>query len=156
MSTRPAAARVSTARRPAAVRPPSRWIMTFVATAGAWLGGGCIERTVTINTEPEGARVFLNDQEVGQSPVEVPFTWYGDYDIIIRLKGYETIKTNHRLHAPWYQWPGFDVFSECLVPFTIRDRHVLPTYVLKPSEAPPKEALLNAAAEMREQALSGG
>lgn len=130
-----------------------RWPRMGLAAA-ILCAAGCIERTVTINTEPEGARIFLNDQEVGQSPVKVPFTWYGDYDVIVRMKGYETVKANHRLHAPWYQWPGIDVFAECLVPFTIRDDRVLETYVLRPVEAPPKEALLNDAAEMREQALS--
>src|SRR5262249_26230601 len=32
---------------------------------------GCIERTVTIRTEPDNALVYLNDEEVGRSPVTV-------------------------------------------------------------------------------------
>jgi len=30
---------------------------------------GCVERKLTINTEPQGALVVLNDEEIGQSPV---------------------------------------------------------------------------------------
>src|SRR3990172_12037515 len=40
---------------------------------------GCVERRLTINTDPQGAKVVLNDQEIGTSPVTVPFHWYGDY-----------------------------------------------------------------------------
>ncbi|MBK8267020.1 MAG: PEGA domain-containing protein [Planctomycetes bacterium] len=112
----------------------------------------CVERTLTINTEPQGATVVLNDQEVGKSPVRVPFTWYGDYDIIVRKEGHKTLLTNRRVEAPWYQWPVLDLFAECLVPFTIRDERTLDTLVLEPTVQPNKEDLLNRADEMKAQA----
>lgn len=112
----------------------------------------CVERTLTINTEPQGATVVLNDQEVGKSPVRVPFTWYGDYDIIVRKEGHKTLLTHRRVDAPWYQWPVFDLFAECLVPFTIRDERTLDTLVLEPAVQPNKEDLLNRADEMKAQA----
>ncbi len=114
---------------------------------------GCVERTVTIHTEPEEATVFLNDQEVGKSPVKVPFTWYGDYDIIVRKEGYQTLKTHRRINAPWYQWPFIDFFAECLVPFTIHDNHVLEVLVLEPRQSVDKETLLQSAEELRDRAL---
>jgi len=114
-----------------------------------FFAGGCIERTVSINTEPPAASVFLNDQEVGKSPVRVPFTWYGDYDIVIRKPGHKTIHTNHRIRTPWYQYPLIDIVAECMVPFTIHDDRVLETYVLDAYEAPEKEVLLGRAEEMR-------
>lgn len=110
---------------------------------------GCIERTVSINTEPEGATVFLNDQEVGKSPVKVPFTWYGDYDIIVRKPGYKTVHTNRRIDAPWYQWPGIDLVTECLIPFTVHDDRVVDTLVLEQQSRPSNQELLDAANEMR-------
>ncbi len=110
---------------------------------------GCIERTVSINTEPEGATVFLNDQEVGKSPVKVPFTWYGDYDIIVRKPGYKTVHTNRRIDAPWYQWPGIDLVTECLIPFTVHDDRVVDTLVLEQQTRPSNQQLLDAANEMR-------
>ncbi len=131
-----------------------RTIAAILVTGGATAGIACVERTLTINTEPQGATIVLNDQEVGQSPVRVPFTWYGDYDIIIRKEGHQTLRTNHRIHAPWYQWPFIDLVSECLIPFTIHDDRVLETYVLDPYEPPDKDDLLQRAEEMRAAAAT--
>lgn len=113
----------------------------------------CIERTVSINTEPEGATVMLNDDEVGKSPVRVPFTWYGDYDIVIRKPGFQTIKTNHNIKTPWYELPGIDLFTECLMPFTVHDDRTLDTFVLQPAQPVEKQALLQSADEMKARAL---
>ena len=116
----------------------------------------CVERTVSINTEPQGATIILNDQEVGKSPVKVPFTWYGDYDIVIRKHGYQTIETHHRIKTPWYQYPIIDLFAEALIPFTVHDDRVLETFALQAYEPPSKEALLERADELRADALSPG
>lgn len=116
---------------------------------------GCVERTVSITTEPQGATVFLNDEEVGHSPIKVPFTWYGDYEIIVRKPGYKTLQTNHKIKAPWYQTPVIDIFAECLVPFTIYDERTLPTYTLDPETRPDKQALIQNAEDLRQQALTG-
>lgn len=113
----------------------------------------CVERTVRITTEPEGAAVFLNDQEVGNSPVKVPFTWYGDYDIVLRKPGYQAVHTNHRLETPWYQYPLIDLFAECFVPFTIYDHREIGPLVIEPFEAPAQEDLLRNAAQLKEEAL---
>lgn len=114
---------------------------------------GCVDRTVKINSEPQGALVYLNDQEVGRSPVKVNFTWYGDYDIIIRQKGYKTLQTNKRIDAPWYQWPGIDLITECLIPMTIHDDRDLGTFTLEKIEKPTKEQLIQHAEEMRSLAI---
>jgi len=126
--------------------------MRYFLCAGAVLGCSCVQRTLTINTEPQGATVVLNDQEVGRSPVRVPFTWYGDYDIMLRKEGQKTLQTHHRVKAPWYQLPVIDIFAECLVPFTIHDDRVLETYVLDPYEAPNKDDLLQRADQMKADA----
>ncbi|HVP10618.1 MAG TPA: PEGA domain-containing protein [Phycisphaerae bacterium] len=140
------------ARRPAVV-----CIGVCLALLLSWAAiPGCIERTVSINTEPEGATVFLNDQEVGQSPVRVPFTWYGDYDLILRKPGYKTIRTNANVKTPWYETPGIDIFTECFVPFTVHDDHDLGTYALEVQQAPDREALLQAADQARAEAAAGG
>lgn len=138
---------------------PSAWrprTGAMIAMIGCLIAApGCIERTITINTEPEEATIFLNDQEVGRSPVVVPFTWYGDYDIIVRKDGYKTLQTHHRVVTPWYELPGIEIITECLIPFTVHDDHVLDTFVLQPMELPTKDALLEAAAEMRRRAGFG-
>ena len=114
---------------------------------------GCVERTVTIHTEPEEATVFLNDQEVGKSPVKGLFMGWADSDIIFRKEGYQTLKTHRRINAPWYQWPFIDFFAECLVPFTIHDNHVLEVFVLEPRQSVDKETLLESAEEPRGRTL---
>lgn len=131
-------------------------LLLVLVVALLFLPAGCVERTVRINTEPRGATVFLNDQEVGQSPVRVPFTWYGDYDIIIRKKGYKTLQTNQKLKAPWYQLPFIDLVTECFIPFTIHDDREIGPFTLEPFVAPEKDGLLQRSNEMREMALTEG
>lgn len=116
---------------------------------------GCIERTLSIKTEPDGATVYLNDEDVGKSPVKVPFTWYGDYDIILRKPGYETLKTNYKVNAPWYQLPLIDLFTECFIPFTLHDDRELPVFALDKQAHPDKEELIQHAEDLRQQALNG-
>ncbi len=93
-------------------------------------------------------------QEIGQSPVKVPFTWYGDYEIILRKPGYETVQTNRKIKAPWYQTPFIDVFAECLVPFTIYDERDLGTFAMSPIAPVPQDQLLQNAAELKQRALA--
>lgn len=62
----------------------------LAALAASLASGGCVERVMKISTTPTGARVFINDEEVGLSPVKVSFVWYGDYDIVIRKQGLPT------------------------------------------------------------------
>jgi len=127
-----------------------RWLGLCTLLA---LGAGCVERIMVISTDPKGARVVVNDEEVGVSPVRLAFLWYGDYDIVIRKTGYRTLKTHYRVDPPWYQIPPFDLVSETLVPGTIRDVHVLPTFHLEPARTPPAEEVVQRALELRERAL---
>jgi hypothetical protein len=118
------------------------------------LFAGCVRRTLMIRTEPEGARVFLNDKEVGTSPVDVDFTWYGDYDVIVRKDGYETLQTSHNVEPPWYQRPPVDFIADVLVPFTIHDQREA-NFTLRPAPEVDTAELLQDAQRLREQALYG-
>jgi hypothetical protein len=55
--------------------------------ACASLLAGCLERTITITSDPTGALVHLNDAEVGRTPVTVPFTFYGNYTVRLEHPG---------------------------------------------------------------------
>ncbi|MDY6913689.1 MAG: PEGA domain-containing protein [Planctomycetota bacterium] len=85
---------------------------------------GCVEREMTITSEPDGALVFVSDVEVGRTPLKMPFTWYGDYDIILRKDGYKTIKTHANITPPWYEIPPLDLLS-AMAPWTYHDRRYL-------------------------------
>jgi hypothetical protein len=110
-----------------------------------------VERTVTINSEPKGALVYLNDKEVGRTPVTVPFEWYGDYDVVLRKEGYEPLKTHSKISQPWYEYIPIDIFSELLFPGTIHDDRIL-EYELKPSEPTNQQELSERALDIRAQA----
>ena len=107
---------------------------------------GCVRRTMVINSDPPGAMVYMNGTEIGRTPIERDFTWYGTYDVQVRKEGYETLKTNTRVIAPWWQWVPFDLPAEFL-PLT--DRHNL-HYALTPASTQPAdpEVMLSRSSEM--------
>ncbi len=95
---------------------------------------GCVERTLTVTSNPPGALVYLNDQEVGRTPLTRNFLWYGTYDLQIRKDGYKTIDARPRVWAPLWQIVPIDLVAE-LFPLPLVDRHRL-SYTMKPvSEA---------------------
>jgi hypothetical protein len=94
------------------------------------LCGGCVERTLTVRTDPPGALVYLHDQEVGRTPFSKRFIWYGTYDVQIRKDGYQTLKTKSPVIAPWWQWVPFDLVAE-LIPAKLEDPHTV-SFTLKP------------------------
>jgi hypothetical protein len=110
---------------------------------------GCVERTMQVTTNPPGALVYMNNQEVGRTPLRRDFTWYGNYDVQVRAEGYETLDTNTWVTAPWWQWPPFDLVAE-LLPIRLKDERRV-SYALEPASTQPVEpgAILSRAAEMR-------
>ena len=84
------------------------------ALVGVVAVAGCVERRLTVHSEPEGALVYLNNQEVGRTPMTHGFIWYGTYDVRLRQAGYETLKTQQSIVAPWWQWVPFDFFADIL------------------------------------------
>jgi hypothetical protein len=116
---------------------------------GILLLGGCVERTMTIKSDPPGALVYLNDQEVGRTPITRDFVWYGDYQVEVRKEGYETLKTHKWVKAPGYLWVPFDFFVE-LSPFMVKDHHDM-AFALKPQSAEAAEPgpLMSRAEELK-------
>jgi hypothetical protein len=112
---------------------------------------GCVEQTLSIDSNPPGALVYLNDQEVGRTPLVRDFKWYGDYDIQIRQEGYQTLQTHQMLAAPVWNWVPFDLVAS-LLPFNLKDHKTL-SYTLKPVD-PSKDQpgpLVDRAESMRGQ-----
>ena len=119
--------------------------------AAAVVIGGCVEREMTITTEPQGALVIISDLEVGRTPVTVPFTWYGDYEIIIRKNGYETIDTHQQVYPPIYEISPLDLLS-AIAPWTYHDRRYF-HYEMNKLELPEAEELIERAERMRKENL---
>ena len=112
--------------------------------------GGCVERKLTINTEPQGAVVTLNDEEIGQSPVTVSFNWYGDYNVRISKEGYETLKTHRALKGPWYDNFPFDFFAQVINSKRIVDSYEW-TFKLEEQQQPNRENLIQQAETLKKQ-----
>ena len=107
------------------VSPASSGVPRRVLRVGAagllLISAGCVDRRLSITSEPSGARVFLNDTEVGVTPVEVNFTYFGVYDVRLRKDGYEPLTTSKEAQAPFHEWPGVDLLFLPL-PFTKETR----------------------------------
>lgn len=85
----------------------------FALFSGAG-GAGCVQRTISITSEPAGALVWLNDQEVGRTPLAVPFKWYGVYDVRLEKEGYSPKWTTGEAAMPWWEAPGPDLVAELI------------------------------------------
>jgi hypothetical protein len=121
---------------------------------------GCVERKIVIGSNPPGALVTLNDVEVGRTPVKVPFTWYGDYDIRLRyeqnvgtperpvIKRYY-LHTHKKTNTPWFDWLGVDLFTE-LAPAEFKDEQVWAFDIPEVVE-PTDEELIQRARDMQQQ-----
>ena len=120
----------------------------FLAIAAVVVLCGCVERTLTIVTEPSDAVVWLNDEEIGTTPVTVNFNWYGDYRVQISKEGYETLNTHQKLKRPLHDRPPFDFFAQVLWPGRIVDEYEW-KYELAPYQQPDAAQLVEQAEAMR-------
>jgi len=128
---------------------PVKWVGILVAVVTC-AGCGRVQRTMSINSEPPGAILVMNDQEVGRTPVTRDFNWYGWYDVILRKEGYKTLKTRAEIIAPVWQWVPFDLLAD-MSPARLKDRHQL-SFKLEPETEPPSiDDMLGRAEQMRIQ-----
>jgi hypothetical protein len=132
--------------------PPMKRLQAIVLGASALAAlGGCVERKITIASDPPGAMIYLNDVEVGRTPLTVPFLWYGKYDVRARFDMNMGTKdepnvVQYSYHgmreakAPVYQWLGIDLIAE-LSPFRFVDEKVW-AVELKPAAQPSDQELI--------------
>ncbi|MBN1817877.1 MAG: PEGA domain-containing protein [Sedimentisphaerales bacterium] len=113
---------------------------------------GCVERRLTIQTQPPGATVLLNDEEIGASPVTVSFNWYGDYRVQCIKPGYAVLTTHRELKAPVHDTFPLDFFYGVLWPGRILDEFEW-TFELSAYQPPDREALIDQAQQRKGQAL---
>lgn len=104
--------------------PAPRTTVARIALGAALVGltglTGCLERTIQITSEPSGALVWVNDVEVGRTPCEAEFTYYGKYDVRLRLEGYEPLSTIAQAKQPLYEYPPFDL-GATIVPWRVEN-----------------------------------
>ena len=103
----------------------------LILVTALFLFAGCVTRTIAIKTNPSNALVYVDDELIGESPVEIPFTYYGTRKITIEKKDadgkliYERKTVLEKIKTPVYEMFPLDFFSENLWPFGIQDNHIL-------------------------------
>ena len=90
---------------------------------------------MTLESNPPGALIYLNGEEVGRTPVTHDFLWYGDYKVELRKPGYETFTTHTWVGAPWWQLPPID-FAADISPVPLADRQHF-SYTMEPASTQP-------------------
>ena len=126
-----------------------RALCALAMTTG--LLAGCVKRTIVVESDPPGARVWVNEQPLKKpTPVEYPFITHGRYKIRVEKSGFQPITARERVQAPIYQWIPIDLIFDVLVPFTLQDRHLF-RYKLVPAST--SEGALPATHEEVQSAL---
>jgi hypothetical protein len=114
-----------------------------------------VRRRLNINSNPQGALVYVDNQQVGVTPCSVDFTYYGTREIRLIKPGFETLTVNQPIPAPWYQYVGLDFISENLVPTKIRDNRTV-NYNLAPQLLVPTQELIDRGNQLRQDTLQYG
>jgi len=129
-----------------------RYLPVTLAAACLVITGcyGQVQRTITIESEPPGAVLWLNDNEVGRTPCTVPFTWYGTYGIRLEYPGYEPLVTTAGVRAPWWEWIPLDLASETVAPGVHEDAHAF-RFALKKAEPADPNSLRERAEALRRE-----
>jgi hypothetical protein len=115
---------------------------------------GCVRRRLNVRTNPPGALVYVDNQQIGTTPCSVDFTYYGTREIRLVKPGYETLTVNQPIPAPWYELPPLDFVSENVVPSEIQDYRTV-TYNLAPQVIKPTDQLLADAEQLRAASQQG-
>ena len=95
---------------------------------------GCISRTLQVKSDPPGAWVYLNGEELGKTPVTHFFTHSGPRKIVVSLQGYKPAAEVIDLDTPWWGYVPLDLFAE-LWPGDVVDRHKVSYELAEAEEA---------------------
>ena len=126
------------------------WLMVcLLAMCG--LSSGCMHRRLTIRSDPPGALVRLEGEDIGYTPVSIDYTYYGTREITLLKDGYETRTVMQPISAPWYQVLPFEFVSDNLALTKINDRRDI-TYTLQPQRMVPTQEVLDRANGLRSEA----
>ena len=109
---------------------------------------GCVRRRLTVRTQPPGAQVFVDDQEIGTTPCSSSFVYYGTRKVTLIKDGYRTETIYQKLNPPWYQIPPLDFASDNLLIRELRDERIVDVQMV-PQEIVPQARLLERANALR-------
>ncbi len=128
----------------------SKGLVFFAVSAALCFCASCVERKVTIITDPPGALVALNDEEIGTSPVTVGFEWYGDFAVRISKPGYKTLNTHQNLKRPMKDVFPLDLMADAAT--TKVDSYTW-NFKLEPDVPVQKDELIKSAVVLQKEAI---
>jgi hypothetical protein len=132
--------------------PAPRAGVSLLLVAVALIGSGCVHRRLTVRSDPPGANVVIDGEEVGYTPVSIDYTYYGTREITLKKDGFRTLTTPVKLSTPWYQIFPLDFVSDNFALTNINDRREV-TYALARENLEPSQEVENRANNLRSEAL---
>ena len=101
-----------------------RWIACLIAVFALLILSGCVQRVLRIESDPPGASVYVNGKAAGKTPLEHPFDFYGEFEIVLRHTDHQSKRIVHEASPPWYAYFPMDMIVEFLLPiFPLHDVH---------------------------------
>jgi len=122
----------------------SRSAIAAVFVVLALAAVGCVQRRMTIRSNPPGALVYVDDYQLGTAPVSHDFVYYGTRKIRLVKDGYETLTVRQPFPLPWYQFFPLDFVTENLIPWEIRDERVVDLAMVPVAATPPESVVARA------------
>jgi hypothetical protein len=120
----------------------------LAAGLGPLLAAGCVQRRMTIRSDPPGALVYVDDYQLGTTPVSHDFVYYGTRKIRLVKDGYESLTVRQPFPVPWYQYFPLDFVTENLWPWEIRDERIV-SLAMQPAATTPPESVVARAEQAR-------
>ncbi len=109
---------------------------------------GCVQRRMTIRSNPPGALVYVDDYQIGTTPVSHDFVYYGTRKVRLVKDGYETLTVRQPFPVPWYEIFPLDFVTENIIPWEVRDERVV-ELAMQPSSSTPPELVVARAEQVR-------
>jgi hypothetical protein len=126
-----------------------RRVFLLAAAAAAVLSSpGCVQRRMTIRSNPPGALVYVDDYPLGSTPVSHDFVYYGTRKIRLVKDGYETLTVRQPFPVPWYEIFPLDFVTENIIPWEVRDERVV-DLAMQPAASTPAELVVSRAEQVR-------
>ncbi len=92
-------------------------ILVILATTG------CVHRRMMITSNPPGALILMEGEDVGYTPMAMDFTYYGTREITLVKDGFETKTVMQKVKAPWYQRGPLEFATDNFALHKINNRH---------------------------------
>jgi hypothetical protein len=111
---------------------------------------GCVERIMQVRSEPAGALVRVDGKPVGRTPVDVPFTHYGNRLVTLELDEYQMSRQLVHLETPWHLTFPLDIVFDVAFPITFLDYHPVEVTLERQETLPDRDEILDRAERMRD------